>query len=413
MKPDEINKRRPMIRSMLLALAVGLAACAAEIPDPSSSSIESGAAPSASPSGPPSVSEGPGPDSPLAEALQFVTANIVTVEFVDWAGIKEQKGFGDLTGAATQVERDAFREAMLAPAVAGQPRRETEYLSALTYHPSFTTLVDEWGFDALDLEWEASLSGIGEPLVFVHVLKLRDTFDFATLQTRFEQRGYAHDTRGQATIWTHGISQDPWLIILGQLPMANVAVLESDHVLVIGSLDLQRGRDGLAAVLDAHAGPGVAASVRASLDAAARGLDHPINAYLAVGSYLCTRLDPANNPQAPPAAVAEIAAAAPLHLYAAFGLGYSRAHEPIGRFVFAYDSAADAEADLAGRESLATTGTLLGRQSGRTAAEFFTVDSTRVDGSVMSLEVTPRENLPQLLFHLVIDYALTFAACAT
>jgi len=104
----------------------------------------------------------------------------------------------------------------------------------------------------------------------------------------------------------------------------------------------------------------MAASAREPLNAAAGRLDHPISAYLANGAQLCTQMDPANNPQFAADALAEIEAAGPLHLYGAFALGYSRAHEPSGRFVFAYSSRSDAASDLAGRESLARTGTVVG-----------------------------------------------------
>ncbi len=400
-----------MHRSFAVLISVLLVAgCTAALSEsPSNSPVSASPQPTQVPTASPPAAD----LSPLAEALQFVPPNIFTVEFTDWAGLKEQKGFADLTGAATQLERDTFRETLLSAAVVGEPRNELEYISSATYHPIRRTLLEQWGFDAFDLRWEANLTGVGEPAVFVRILRMRDSFDLTTLRTRFEERGYAKETHGETTIWTHGIAQDPWLLIDGQLGMATVAVLESAHVMMLGGLDVERGRDGLVAVLDAMADPTVAASVRDPLDAAARQLDHPVGAYLAVGAQLCTQLDPANNPQFPAVAVAEIQAAGPLHLYAAFALGYSRAHEPIGRFVFTYASAADAESDLAGRESLARTGTLLGDQSGRSYAEIFTVESASVDALLLTIEVTPQDDLPQRLFQLPTVRSLSFAACAT
>lgn len=89
----------------------------------------------------------------------------------------------------------------------------------------------------------------------------------------------------------------------------------------------------------------------------------------------------------------------------------ARRRTPSVRFVFAYSAAADAVSDLAGREPLASTGTMI--DSERPYAELFTLDAAEVEGSVLTIGVTPINDMPRNLFFLVARRSLSFAACVT
>lgn len=402
-----------MTRSLVMSLVVLLAACAPADGGSTVPGMGGSAAPSFAPSpSAPSPSLPAPPESPLAEVLLFVPPNVTQVEFFDWAGLKVQKGFAELTSAATELERGKVWESLTSPIAPDQPqRRETEYLPGTGYSVVRTILVEQWGFDAYDLVWEANIEGRSEPLIHFNFLRLRADFDFAALRSRFEERGYREETYGNATMWTHAMSMEPWAIVSGQTAMLNVAVVESTRTLILGGVESGRAREGMMAVLDAAANPALAASVRGPFETAGRALDQPIAATLRTGIHLCTEMDPANNPQFPAAVVEEIRAVAPLHLYEAFGLGYSRAHDPIGRFVFVYSAAADAESDLAGRESLTRTGTMI--DQGRPYSELLTVERAEVAGAVLMIGVTPTNDMPRNLFLLVARRSLSFAACIT
>jgi hypothetical protein len=106
----------------------------------------------------------------------------------------------------------------------------------------------------------------------------------------------------------------------------------------------------------------------------------------------------------------ELAAAAPLAPYGAFGVGYSREWEPIGRIIFAYGDAERAAADLPGRRTLAETGTSLRTGQRYSESLFVVTDAIATDGT-MIMEVEPASDMLRRLIEMVFARDMLFAAC--
>jgi hypothetical protein len=99
--------------------------------------------------------------------------------------------------------------------------------------------------------------------------------------------------------------------------------------------------------------------------------------------------------------------------YQAFGSGYERAGpgEPaVGRYVFAYERAEDAEADLSGRGRLIDEGYSLVHGAPYRERAFTLVEAT-VDNEVLRLDVAPINDKTQALFDVVDGRSMVFAIC--
>ncbi len=100
-----------------------------------------------------------------------------------------------------------------------------------------------------------------------------------------------------------------------------------------------------------------------------------------------------------------------LHPYAVLGVAYERPDwDPIGRISFGYLDAATATADLAGRGALARSGESVRAREPYADMAFQVVDE-RVDGAILTLDVSPVAGQPQRLFHMVSGRDMVFAGC--
>ena len=139
------------------------------------------------------------PHSNVSELITFVPPSTQSIAFTDWGRIKASQGAQDVTGASPIEDKlpVAFSTAKGEAAASGFG------LAHLRNH------YDTWGWDSLDLDWEANISGDGAP---VWVLRFRDGFDLGPVAARFDERGFSTTTVPGATIRSHAmdVSAD-WL----------------------------------------------------------------------------------------------------------------------------------------------------------------------------------------------------------
>jgi hypothetical protein len=345
---------------------------------------------------------GPNAATSLLEALRYAPKGVQQVEFTDWAQIKEQTGFADLTSGSPNEDRDLFLSNFIGRTDPPTPQREWATATLLQI---IRFQEEHWRFDVLDLDWEAFIQARqDDQFVIAVVLRLRDGFDLDALIELLDERGYDAEVRGETTIRTHALTSEEWGLY--PIQMHNVAILGDGRTLVLTTMP-----ESLGPFVDAAADPSLAATDRAPLEAAATALGEPSSAIVIDGPMLCTSLDPANQP-VPAPIQAEIDAATPLNLYTAWGMGYSSADDPIGRMVFVYGAPMLAAADLAGRQQLATSGHSI-RYEGRTYAEMLTVDGAAADGGNLIFGLTPYADAPKYLFEGIYRRDMTYAVCAS
>lgn len=392
-----MGERRPSWAALVVVL---LAACtAAPLPSQSpSATIAPTPAATAEPTATPLPTPDPGDLPPILQALRYAPAGVTAFDFTDWAQLKAEAGFPDLTSSATDEEFSEFLHALVGDAVANTPSPHyprSELASLLR------GMAPDLGFNATDLEWEAYMHAAGNPPGLV--VRFADHFDLQVLLARFDQVGYAvEDGPKDAVVYRLSLGSPalgPYLF------MANVAVLADRRTLVLSTRP--EALDGL---LPGATDPSVAATDRATFEAAAAGLDGPTAANLQRGEPLCELLHP-DAPYLSDVVRAEIAAAAPLHAYEVVGIGYSRAHDPIGSIVFAYADEADAAADLPGRRELAAGGHSIENPDVSYSERFTLVDAVS-EGPLLVLRLAPYLDSASFLMGSITRRDLSFAACA-
>jgi hypothetical protein len=320
--------------------------------------------------------------------------------------VKTSQGVPDLTSAASDDERGTFARG-LNPAVSSDT--PFSFMAANVFFVK--GLVTHWGFDNLDLDWEASITG---NFGVAYVLRLRDGFDLAPVLAHFDERGFTTSVVEGVTVRSHGISNEEWLYRT-DLAFMNVALMPDGQTLVLSgkpeTIELvltQRGQltpsEGLPAVLDAVA-----------------ALDHPSGAWLSFElDRLCDAVALAH-PQALEAVQQLITDAGPLHAYTLLAVGYRADLDPVGRIVFGYVDPADATADLEGRRSLASDGVSL-ELAAPIKDRYFTLEDATVEQGSLILQVgpptvpdlppgAPAPTLPRFLLMMAIRHDMIFAAC--
>src|SRR5262249_52746788 len=239
-------------------------------------------------------------------------------------------------------------------------------------------------------------------------LRLRDDFDFAPVAKHFEERDFHKETYREATLFTHrldlSVDWAPPLAIFhtALLPSAKLLILSANPSSVRSVLDVVAKAAGSPADDAAFAG------VAAQLGAVA-------SAELAPGALICSSIFDALGPHATPQQLASlrqiVARAGQVHAYGALGVGYrDEQTRPLGLIVFHYAASGDAQADLAARRTLASTGTSLAANIPYSQATF-SVEAAMASGSALELRVRPVQGQPKRLFAMWYARDLLFAAC--
>ncbi len=328
--------------------------------------------------------------SNVSELITFVPPTAQSVGFTDWGRIKASVGAQDVTGASPFEDK----------ATVGMSTARGEALASGFGVAHLRDHFATWAFDAMDLDWEATIQGDGPPLF---VLRFREGFDLAPVAALFDQRGFTTSVVPGGTIRTHDMALNEDWLRNTEFAIIDTAFLDDGRTLVLSG-DLDQVRD----VVTRHG----TYPDDPALDATARALDGASAALLLPGLGTCTGFQPLpfdiGEPLASPAASL---ATSTLHPYAALGVGYGRPDwSPIGRFVFDYLDPVTAAADQPVRESLARSGdSLVARQP--IADAMFTVAGSHLDGSAVTLDVAPTGDAPSKLFGMVYARDMVFAAC--
>jgi hypothetical protein len=338
----------------------------------------------------PSVSSVPGLGH-LAEALGFVPPSGTSLAFTDWGRIRASQGAQGLTGASSLDDKLGF----LMSTNRDEAAASGFGLSKLRRHR------DVWGFDSLDLEWEATYSLDGPPLF---VLRFRDGFDLAPVAARFDEYGFSTDTVDGAVIRSHEMDVRADWFNTSEFGIFNTAFLDDGRTLVLSS-----GLDGVTGAIAAgQQGRLLPKGVTSVLDA----LDGASSAWLSIDPGTCQAFTPPPIGLGDPTgSIQPLPSGESLHPYTALGVAYARpGWDPVGRIALGFPDAAWAEADADARAEEARTGTSI-----RTRAPYseavFTLEDLEVDDGALVLDVAPNANLPRRLFDMVMARDMTFAGC--
>lgn len=383
---------RALRKTVPLLVALLAAACSATTPAGTSPSAGAAtvvaptaatpAVATAAPSSPAAPSASASAVDPvLAAALAYASDQASTVALTNWTRLLASGG---------PVGSAADRRAVL-----GDLAKTRAFPSA--FAATSARMRDAWGFDSLDLAWEAtysSESGVGS------VLQFADGFDLSLIVALLGQRGFHRTSRGDVTIYTH--AADPSLDWLRGAPlmMLNVAVVPASHRLVAASSP-QMIETLVAA--GASGSPAAGSAVARGL-ALAAALGAPYGAWFALDPGYCRTL----------ATAAALASAAPnvsaIHPTEATGLAFDLepAAAPV-QVAMLYADAATAATDLPGRTALQGADSLVTKAPFGTSV--MALSGGRVAGPVLLFDGAPRGGLAAVALRAVLERDLPFAAC--
>jgi hypothetical protein len=326
--------------------------------------------------------------SPLEEAVGFLPPGAHELGFTDWSRIRASLGAEDVTGDSPIDDRFAVLMATTQQEAAASAFGAA-YLR--THH-------DTWGWDTLDVDWEATYSGDGPP---VSLVRLRDGTDVDAIAARYDERGFTTEETTFGTIRSHELDLTADWIRSGELAVTNTAFLDDGRTLAFSS-SLETLRDSLSQADQAFL-PGQPGVVGA--------LDGASAAWLVLAPD-CTAFTPLPfDPFDPHPSIRPLPTGQPLHPWTAMGIGYSRPDwTPVGRIAMGFLDRAHAAADAEARVHEARTG-LSQRVRAPYADALFTLDDSRVEDQTLVLEVTPANDMPRRLFDMLFARDMTFAGC--
>ncbi len=348
----------------------------------------------------------PAADStPMLEALSLLPADIDAFEFTHWAALKAIHGGSEVTSASPLAERQRLMLAM------DQHEATTSPLGL----DRLATWSERWGWDTTDLEWQASCCGASD----YSILRFREDWDAGPFMARLEADGYERSDKPHATSFTLEPGTEApdrdflERVLQSEGPMggapttrASAAISPDGHTVV-----LMRGPDAHK-VLALAARADASAIADSPFGRVATALGRPLASSIRGERYVCSGTGVErgylNDEDA-----RLVQAIGVLHPYQTFGMGYERAGpgEPaVGRYVFAYDRARDATADLPGRRRLIEEGHSIRYGAPYHDRVFALVDAV-AEGGQLILDVAPVNDTPQTLFDAVIDRDMVFAIC--
>ncbi|MFH1475356.1 MAG: hypothetical protein ABIG85_05795 [Chloroflexota bacterium] len=255
-----------------------------------------------------------------------------------------------------------------------------------------------WGWDALDLVWEARLTGADAP---VFALGLAPGSDLAPVLAPFRDRGFTEARRGSVLVFAHPLDLAVDWLNTTELAIRTTAIFEAAGLMVPSS-----SPEELDGALDRFAAGGTSAGSRgAALAAAVAGLGAVDAAVVGLRGDLCATLVPGNDPTL-------AAVAATLRPWTALAAGWrTDAAGVAARFAIAYDDPATAAGDVGGRARLAREGSTV---DGHPLVEVaFRLVDARADAAVLLLDVEPAGGLPKRILQAFIRGDLPFAACGS
>jgi hypothetical protein len=320
----------------------------------------------------------------LEEALSFAPTSYSSFGFTDWEAMRTYGGIED-----TEPE-DADAETL---ADFNQPNTPLAFSYGALQYPDHRS---NWGWNELDLDWEAEVIPTEGPPF--HVLGFNDDYELTDLTSKLEDNGFESSEIDGGDFYE---VEDPESI-LGESPTTDlairtVAVLDEENVAIVGAdqgtAEPSGGEDG--SLADSE-------STESIVD---RFGDHASVA-LAPGET-CSQpaLGPGTTPQ-----IAEQLEDLRGHPYETLALGYrvEDEGESTGTIALHYSEAADAEEDLDLRTSVLEEENSL--VSAQPYSELLEVTGSEVDDSDLVIEVAPADGRLQL-FEMFLQQDLSFALC--
>ncbi len=342
--------------------------------------------------------------------FDFLTLDTRTVVFTDWDALKAAYGVEDLTSADPYEERMAFYSATAPASATDAP------WACFACHGRLRadSLKTHWGFDNLDLAWEAEIQ---QQRGVVFILRFMDGVDLTPLIGRFDARGLSTEVQDGVTIRLHDQEPAEWWIQTDPA-ILNAAFLPDGHTLLLAMSEAE-----IESALSQEAPLPAMRSAPVLRDTVA-ALERPTSAFLAFDlNQLCNpflRMPASEELQSTVQSLLDRAGT--LHPYTLMAVGNRGSLTPAGRIAFGYGDPAEAAADLAGRRLLADEGVSFMRGMGRPLREaIFTLVDAGVSGGTLILRVgppVPASPLPSGVASLGTAYFLTklmfdaiFAAC--
>jgi hypothetical protein len=353
---------------------------------------------------------GGGASTALSEALALVPSDAAYLTVTDWAAVKAADGHADVTSTSSSAERhQAYVDIYAREATASRFASDTvafELGSTVGSPPPEgpSDQAREWGFDALDLRWDASVFEPGASQG-VLLLRLRQGIDLGALASRFDQRGFASEQVAGITVRDEAGGLYPSSRPAVSPAMSNTAFLPDGQTLAM-STSLAELKVYLAAM---------STGAPEAMTSAAGQLDHPWASAILAGAPACGYFDPPAGWSLDQAfsdsLEAEITAAGPLSAFQAVAIGYARGRTPASRITFIYGAASDASHDLDGRRRLAEGADRLAADHQPYAGSVFTVTGAEVADRAIDLDVAPANDQPIALFEAFASRDLVPAVC--
>lgn len=334
----------------------------------------------------------------LDTALATAPADTTMLLFTDWARIKAYENRSAITSQSPLDERRALL-LTTAKTEAAASGFGVQYLDGHA---------ETWGWDSTDLEWEAALTGQGAP---VYVLRLRADLDLAAIEAKFVERDFTKTSRESATIYSHELDLGAEWIRSTDLAIVNTAIVADQHLLVISS-----ALDRVEATVDSIVGKQSALDENEAAKQIAQAIGETGAAALLLGGAQCAGLDPVAllGRRATPDMIAQLReqlANPALKPYEALGIGYRKADQrATGTIVMHYASADDAQTALPARQKILAEGSSLATQ--QPYSDLLTNPQGKVEGTDLVITVQPRNDMPRVLFDMVLRQDLLFAACS-
>lgn len=336
------------------------------------------------------------PSVPLLEVLEFATLDTEYIYFTNWELIKTYEGVPSLSGQDSLEKRLKLYKSMLDR----QAAASAHGLDVASYD-----LTKLWGWDSVDLRWEAFLVQDSPP---VYVLALRKNFDKMSLEKLLKERNYQKIRFKAYDLYSRKLDfKADW--VLGELTLFNLAILQNKILVLSSSLE------SIQKVLSTYKQNQNTSIYQRVLEP----LGEVAAAILSPGA-LCSDLSFANMveywlnqgvSEDVIEAMKEQMESSSLHPYLSFALGYRyENNRPLGMVVIDYGDELLAQVDLEKRRLAASEGmSLLANLPYQDIA--FELEEARVEDTAVVLEMRPFNDQPRRLFELLYTRDMSFAAC--
>ena len=329
----------------------------------------------------------------LNQAMTLVPDSAELVTFTDWSRVKAGANAAAVTGQSEAAKQNDLAKWL---------KEQTPF--AAYGFGQIETHVKDWGWNSLDLVWEAATRLGDNP---VYLLKLRDDFDLGLIKKHFEERKFSKFVYQGATVYAFSGGAD-W-IKTTQRSIYTTAIFEDEKVLVMSYQP-----KNVQAVLELNAKKGQAMADAEAMKSLIAALGEKPSAFLSKASFACKTLDAMAKDIGLHAEALgkfkESFTSDPVHAYSAFGLGYDLEEgKTIGTVMLHYDKAEDAKADMSVRQSDLKQG--LSLTSMKPYTEMLTLDKAVLQGSDILLHVLPVNNSPKTLWSMISRQDMAYARC--